>query len=65
MENLRVKEFVENFMFQVKAKNPCEPEFHQAVQEVVETLAEFVLDNPIYLKHKILERLAEPERVIS
>ena len=46
MENLRVKEFVEDFMFQVKSKNPCEPEFHQAVQEVVETLADFVLENP-------------------
>ncbi len=65
MENLRVKEFVEDFMFQVKSKNPCEPEFHQAVQEVVETLADFVLENPIYLKHKILERMTEPERVIS
>jgi glutamate dehydrogenase (NADP+) len=65
MENARVKSFIENFMNGVKSRNPNEPEFHQAVQEVVESLAEFVLDNPIYLKHKILERMTEPERAIS
>src|SRR6202795_5100812 len=48
----------------VKAKNPSEPEFHQAVQEVVESLS-LVLDrHPEYRKNKILERMIEPERVI-
>ncbi len=65
MENARVKNFIGNFMNGVKSRNPNEPEFHQAVQEVVESLAEFVLDNPVYQKHKILERMTEPERVIS
>ena len=56
--------FVDEFMAELKAKNPAEVEFHQAVQEVAESL-EMVLDkHPIYRKKKILERLAEPERVI-
>jgi glutamate dehydrogenase (NADP+) len=56
--------FVDQFMGNVKAKNPAEPEFHQAVQEVVESL-EIVLDkHPEYKSAKILERVVEPERVI-
>jgi glutamate dehydrogenase (NADP+) len=56
--------FIENFMANLIAKNPHEKEFHQAVQEVVESLAPFLLRNPVYTKLKILERMAEPERVI-
>jgi glutamate dehydrogenase/leucine dehydrogenase len=52
------------FMDMVKAKNPGEKEFHQAVQEVVESLMPFIKKNPKYEKNKILERLVEPERVI-
>ena len=56
--------FVDEFMGQVKAKNPAEPEFHQAVSEVIESL-EIVLDkHPEYKAAKILERCVEPERVI-
>ena len=56
--------FVDEFMAGLKAKNPAEVEFHQAVQEVAESL-EVVLDkHPIYREKKILERIAEPERVI-
>jgi len=59
-----MSQFVSDFMAEVKAKNPNEPEFHQAVQEVVESL-ELVLDrHPKYRKFKILERIVEPERVI-
>jgi glutamate dehydrogenase (NADP+) len=51
-------------MAEVKAKNPAETEFHQAVQEVVESLS-IVLDrHPEYREHNILERIIEPERVI-
>ena len=51
-------------MAQVKAKNPAEPEFHQAVQEVLESLR-LVLDrHPEYISARILERIVEPERVI-
>jgi len=56
--------FIENFMVGLIAKNPHEKEFHQAVREVVESLAPFLLKNPVYTKLKILERMAEPERVI-
>ena len=55
---------VEKFMANVKAKNPGEQEFHQAVQEVVESLIPFVEENPKYKHAKILERMTEPERVI-
>jgi glutamate dehydrogenase (NADP+) len=48
----------------VKAKNPSEPEFHQAVQEVVESLAIVLDQHPEYRKAKIIERIIEPERVI-
>ena len=59
-----MSQFVDDFMTQLKAKNPAEPEFHQAVQEVVESL-ELVLDNhPEYKAASILERIVEPERVI-
>ncbi len=52
------------FMDDVKAKNPNEPEFHQAVEEVAMTLIPFINENPQYEKAKILERIVEPERVI-
>lgn len=55
---------VEKFMVNIIAKNPSEKEFHQAVEEVVETLVPFVEENPKYKHAKILERICEPERVI-
>ncbi|NJD21712.1 MAG: NADP-specific glutamate dehydrogenase [Melioribacter sp.] len=58
-----MSEFVKNLMAQVKAKNPSEPEFHQAVFEVASSLALVLEKHPAYRKEKILERLIEPERV--
>ncbi len=55
---------IDEFMALVKAKNPGEAEFHQAVREVVETVMPFVEKNPRYQEQKILERIIEPERVI-
>lgn len=55
---------IDAFMESVKAKNPNEPEFLQAVEEVAETVIPFIEDNPKYKKAKVLERMAEPERVI-
>ncbi|MEO0074679.1 MAG: NADP-specific glutamate dehydrogenase [candidate division WOR-3 bacterium] len=52
------------FMEYVKAKNPNEPEFHQAVFEVVSSIMPFVEKHPKYEKAKILQRMVEPERVI-
>ena len=55
----------EAFMGEVKRKNPSEPEFHQAVLEVVESLWDFLEENPHYQHAKVLERMVEPERVIQ
>ncbi len=55
---------VEKFMAEVKAKNPGENEFHQAVMEVAESIIPFIEENPKYKHGKILERMVEPERVI-
>ena len=55
---------VENFMGNIIERNPGEKEFHQAVQEVAESIMPFIEKNPKYKKAKILERIAEPERVI-
>jgi glutamate dehydrogenase/leucine dehydrogenase len=52
------------FMDQLKAKNPAEKEFHQAADEVVNSLAPFLKKNPKYVKAKILERMVEPERAV-
>jgi glutamate dehydrogenase (NADP+) len=59
-----MNDYVPSLMGEVKAKNPSEPEFHQAVQEVAESLV-LVLDrHPEYRHARILERIIEPERVI-
>jgi glutamate dehydrogenase (NADP+) len=55
---------VASFMEHVIAKNPGEKEFHQAVQEVVESLMPFLDKHPVYREHKVLERIVEPERVL-
>mgnify|MGYP001230309371 FL=1 len=55
---------VNDFLESVKLKNPNEIEFHQAVHEVVESIWDFVSDNPQYQYNAILERITEPERVI-
>ncbi len=55
---------VERFMENVIAKNPAEPEFHQAVREVVESVLPIVDATPAYKHTRILERLVEPERVL-
>jgi glutamate dehydrogenase (NADP+) len=58
------KREVEQFMIGLKKRNPHEPEFHQAVQEVAESLAPFLLENPKYREARILERMTEPDRVV-
>ncbi|MDX1285566.1 MAG: Glu/Leu/Phe/Val dehydrogenase dimerization domain-containing protein, partial [Draconibacterium sp.] len=65
MNTKNPKSFIEDFMNYVKSKDPGQPEFHQAVQEVVESLADFLLNNPRYIHAKILERLVEAERIVQ
>jgi len=57
-------DYIEEVMNQVKAKNPAEPEFHQAVQEVFESLRLVLAKHPEYKAARILERIVEPERVV-
>lgn len=55
---------IDAFMEGVRVNNSHEPEFLQAVEEVAETVIPFIEDHPKYKEAKILERIAEPERVI-
>ena len=55
---------IAEFMDGVVARNPAEKEFHQAVQEVAESLTPVMDRHPEFRKAKILERIVEPERVI-
>jgi glutamate dehydrogenase/leucine dehydrogenase len=64
MTNNAYDQLVNDFMAKIIAKNPGEEEFHQAVKEVVESLVPYIEENPHYKEAKILERIAEPERVI-
>ncbi len=59
-----MQDYVEQFMSEIRAKNPGEQEFHQAVHEVVESLTRVLEKHPEYRAAKILERLVEPERVV-
>lgn len=64
MTNNAYDALIKGFMADIIAKNPGEDEFHQAVEEVVQTIIPYVEENPHYKTAKIMERLAEPERVI-
>ncbi len=57
-------DYAEEILALVKAKNPAEPEFHQAVLEVVESTALVIERHPEYRQAKIMERMVEPERVL-
>lgn len=61
---MRYKSFAE-FNQDVAARNPGQPEFHQAVAEVIESLWPFIQDHPRYAEHGLLDRLVEPERVLT
>ncbi|NME66855.1 NADP-specific glutamate dehydrogenase [Flammeovirga aprica] len=61
MQKLELKSFMQGLI----RRNPGQPEFHQAVEEVAEKLIPFINENPKYLDASILERMTEPDRVIS
>ena len=56
--------YVTDVLALVRLKNPAEPEFHQAVEEVLESLDLVIRRRPELAKAKILERIVEPERVV-
>ena len=55
---------LDSFLSQVAARNPGQPEFLQAVTEVMDSLWPFIEQNPKYAEQSLLERLVEPERII-
>ena len=59
-----MSDYVKNLIEEVKAKNPGELEFHQAVEEVAESLSLVIDKHPEYRSAKVLERIIEPERII-
>lgn len=64
LKNLTGKAYVAAVMEKVVAQNPSEPEFHQAVHEVIESLSLVLDQHPEYKAAHIVERMIEPERVI-
>ena len=58
-------EYLNNLMETVKRRNPAEPEFHQAVEEVLLSLEPVIEKRPEYITSGVLERLVEPERIIK
>ncbi|WP_289329055.1 NADP-specific glutamate dehydrogenase [Pseudomonas sp. 'CRE Jenny 4'] len=58
-------ESVDSFLARLKKRDPDQPEFHQAVEEVLRSLWPFLEANPHYLSSGILERICEPERAIT
>ncbi len=61
---MTAKEYVQSVISMIRAKNPAEPEFHQASQEVFESLIPVLDRHPEYRSAKLLERVSEPERVL-
>jgi len=59
-----MSDFVGKLIDELRTKNPGEPEFHQAVQEVAESVQLLFGRHPEYRSAKVLERIIEPERVI-
>lgn len=57
-------DIIDSVMQSVIARDPNQPEFHQAVAEVLQSLKDFLKDNPKYANAAILERMVEPERMI-
>ncbi|MFP4066565.1 MAG: NADP-specific glutamate dehydrogenase [Spirochaetaceae bacterium] len=56
---------LDDFVSGVERRNPAQPEFVQAVREVCESVTDLINANPAYVDAKILERLTEPDRVIT
>ncbi|MGB1272508.1 MAG: Glu/Leu/Phe/Val dehydrogenase dimerization domain-containing protein, partial [Endozoicomonas sp.] len=56
---------LDDFMNGLIRRSPNEPEFHQAVREVAESVIPYINNHPDYIQARILERMTEPDRVIS
>ena len=58
-------EYLKELMARVEKRNPAEPEFHQAVREVLESLEPVVEKRPEFVTSGVIESLVEPERIIK
>jgi glutamate dehydrogenase (NADP+) len=65
MRGSTVEHQLENFINGVNRRNPGETEFQQAVEEVAANIIPYIIDKPVYTEYQILERMAEPDRVIT
>ena len=65
MSNVQQSKQYNDFMNHLKARNPHETEFHQAVQEFAEVIIPFIDANPRYQGYRLMERLTEPDRMLS
>ena len=59
-----IEQELSRFMEGLKKRNPGETEFHQAVQEVADSLMPYILDHSKYKDAQILERMTEPDRIV-
>lgn len=64
-QEIGANQYVQFIFEEVQKRNPNEPEFHQAVKEVLHSLIPVIEKNPTYMKQGVLERIVEPERMIS
>lgn len=64
-KRVQAEDYVQAVFETVKKRNPNESEFHQVVKEVFDSLVPVFEKNPVYMEQSILERIAEPERVIT
>jgi glutamate dehydrogenase (NADP+) len=63
-EHMNVTSRIASFLTDLTARNPAQPEFHQAVREIAESLEPCLERHPEYIEQRILERISEPDRVI-
>jgi glutamate dehydrogenase (NADP+) len=64
VDSTRFETDLERFMAGLIRRNPGEPEFHQAVQEVASNIIPFLAEYPEYREARILERMTEPDRIV-
>ena len=62
---MAAQEHYQEFMSEIRRRNPGEPEFHQAVGEVVASVLPYIDQNPAYKEANVLGRLTEPDRIVS
>ncbi|MUK88685.1 NADP-specific glutamate dehydrogenase [Ornithinibacillus sp. L9] len=63
--SVEVQNYIDHVFEKVKRRDPNEEEFHQAVYVIFKSIKPVLMKNPAYIKHNILERIVEPERLIT